>query len=76
VAVLGAGPGFDALVSVVRDTYRPHVVLAGGPAADDEIPLLAGRSPLNGDAAAYVCEGFVCRAPVTDTQALAAALAG
>jgi uncharacterized protein YyaL (SSP411 family) len=76
VAVLGAGPGFDALVSVVRDAYRPHVVLAGGPGDDGEIPLLAGRSPLDGDAAAYVCEGFVCRAPVTDTQALAAALAG
>jgi uncharacterized protein len=70
VAVLGSGPDFDELVSVVRVAYRPHVVLAGGPTDDGEIPLLAGRSPLDGEAAAYVCEGFVCQAPVTDPAAL------
>jgi uncharacterized protein len=75
VAVLGAGPGFDKLVATVRGAYRPHVVLAGGPGDDASVPLLAGRAPVDGRAAAYVCEGFVCRAPVTDTPALAAALA-
>jgi hypothetical protein len=49
-------------------------VLAGGVSDDGEIPLLAGRSALDGHAAAYVCEGFVCQAPVTDPGALAAQL--
>jgi uncharacterized protein YyaL (SSP411 family) len=74
VAVLGSGPGFDALVSVVRGAYRPHVVLAGGVSDDGAVPLLAGRSPIDGAAAAYVCEGFICKAPVTDPGALAAQL--
>jgi uncharacterized protein YyaL (SSP411 family) len=74
VAVLGSGPGFDELVSVVRGAFRPHVVLAGAVSDDGEIPLLEGRGPVDGHAAAYVCEGFVCRAPVTDPGALAAQL--
>lgn len=30
------------------------------------IPLLQGYSPLDGKTTAYVCEGYVCRKPVTD----------
>jgi uncharacterized protein YyaL (SSP411 family) len=48
-------------------------VLAGGPR--DGVPLLEGREPIDGRAAAYVCEGFVCQAPVTTADKLAAALA-
>ncbi|HEX5192632.1 MAG TPA: thioredoxin domain-containing protein [Solirubrobacteraceae bacterium] len=81
VAVVGTGPEFERLLSVVRETYRPHVVLAGGagaraPGGAAAVPLLRDRAPVDGGAAAYVCERFVCKAPVTDTQALAAALAG
>jgi uncharacterized protein len=60
------------LAQVVRGAYRPHVVLAGG--APDGVPLLQGRGPVDGRPAAYVCEHFTCRAPVTDPDALAAAL--
>ena len=52
------------LEHVVRDAFRPHVVLAGGP--PDGVPLLEGREPVDGRAAAYVCERFVCRRPVTE----------
>jgi uncharacterized protein YyaL (SSP411 family) len=57
-------------VWVRRDPYR---VLAWG--AGGSVPLLAGRSLINGRPAAYVCEGFVCRVPTTDPGELAAQLA-
>ena len=72
VAIVGPEPEARELVRVVRGAYRPHLVLAAGDA--DGVPLLQGREPVNGHAAAYVCEHFVCRAPVTSPEALAAAL--
>jgi len=66
------GPGAEPLERVVRGEFRPHVVVAGGPA--DGVPLLEGREPVDGRAAAYVCERFACRAPVTEPDALAALL--
>jgi uncharacterized protein len=56
------------LEQVVRETFRPHVVLAGG--AADGVPLLEGREPVGGRAAAYVCERFTCRRPVTEPDEL------
>jgi uncharacterized protein len=70
VAVVGPGP--EPLLRVVRAAYRPHLVLAGGSA--DGVPLLEGRGPVDGRAAAYVCEHFVCQAPVLTPDELAAAL--
>jgi len=35
-----------------------------------KIPLLAGRNLIDGKAAAYVCENFVCKLPVTTPRAL------
>jgi uncharacterized protein YyaL (SSP411 family) len=60
------------LERVVRAQFRPHLVLAGGPA--DGVPLLAGREPVDGRAAAYVCERFVCQRPVTEPAELEALL--
>jgi hypothetical protein len=77
VAIVGAGDGSDdagvaMLAQVVRGRYAPHVVLAGGDG--DDVPLLEGRTAVDGRAAAYVCEHFACQAPVTEPDALAAAL--
>jgi uncharacterized protein YyaL (SSP411 family) len=72
VAIVGPQPEADALLRVVRGAYRPHLVLATGRA--DGVPLLEGREPVDGRAAAYVCEHFVCQAPVTAPDELAAAL--
>jgi uncharacterized protein len=72
VAIVGPEIEAGALLRVVRDAYRPHLVLAAGRA--DGVPLLEGREPVDGHAAAYVCEHFACRAPVTSPDELAAAL--
>ncbi len=72
VAIVGPPSEAGELLRVVRGSYRPHVVLAAGEA--DGVPLLEGREPVEGHAAAYVCERFVCQAPVTSPDDLAAAL--
>jgi hypothetical protein len=83
VAIVGPEPEANALLRVVREQFRPHVVLAGSAtpvaaATDDEpldgVPLLEGRGLLDGHAAAYVCEHFVCQAPLGTPEELAAAL--
>jgi uncharacterized protein YyaL (SSP411 family) len=75
VAIVGDPADTAPLVREVRAAFRPHVVLAGGDGADgDAVPLLAGRGPVDGRAAAYVCERFACQAPVTDPDALASLL--
>jgi uncharacterized protein YyaL (SSP411 family) len=58
---------------VVRERFRPHLVLAGG--EEDGVPLLADRTPVDGRAAAYVCERFACQRPVTEPAELEALLA-
>jgi uncharacterized protein YyaL (SSP411 family) len=67
-----AGPDTTALERVVRGEFRPHLVLAGG---QGEVPLLEGRGPVDGRAAAYVCERFACQRPVTDPDELRELLA-
>jgi uncharacterized protein YyaL (SSP411 family) len=69
VALVGDDAGVAALARVVRAEHRPRVVLAGGDAPS--VPLLEGREPVDGQAAAYVCERFACRQPVTTPDALA-----
>jgi uncharacterized protein YyaL (SSP411 family) len=71
VALVGEDTG--ALEGVVRGAFRPHLVLAGGEA--DGVPLLEGREPVDGRPAAYVCEHFACKAPVTEPEELEALLA-
>ena len=51
----------------MRAEFRPHIVLAGG---EGDVPLLEGRTPVDGRAAAYVCERFACQRPVTEPAEL------
>jgi len=62
------------LLAIVRAEHRPHLVLAAGAEGADEPPLLAGRTTVDGTGAAYVCEKFTCRLPVTAPAALAGEL--
>jgi uncharacterized protein len=66
--------GLAGLTSVVRSKLRPHLVLAGGPEGTSHPELMRERAAVDGRAAAYVCENFSCRRPVTDPRELAAAL--
>jgi uncharacterized protein YyaL (SSP411 family) len=66
------GPDRKPLERTVRGRFRPHLVLAGG--EPDGVPLLEGREPVDGRAAAYVCERFACKRPVTETEELEALL--
>ena len=67
-----AGDDVTALAQVVRGGFFPHVVLAGG--ASDEVPLLEGRTPVDGKPAAYVCRNFTCELPVVGAEELEASL--
>jgi uncharacterized protein YyaL (SSP411 family) len=65
IAVVGpAGPERGALEDRARRIPGAVVVVSEGPRED--IPLLVGRDPVDGRAAAYVCRHQVCERPVTD----------
>jgi len=77
IAIVGDPEGADtaALLQVVRSRYLPTSVLAvKRPGEESMLPLLEGRDLVNGQAAAYVCENYACKLPVTDVQTLAGLL--
>ncbi len=69
----GAGSLSD-LARAIRSAHRPHIVVAGGEEGTDRPELLRDRTAVEGRPAAYVCENFTCRAPVTEPAELEAAL--
>ncbi|HEV8205334.1 MAG TPA: thioredoxin domain-containing protein [Acidimicrobiia bacterium] len=81
VAIVG-DPTSSATRALVREVtierFVPNHVLAVAAPHDAEaadlVPLLAGRSPLDGSPTAYVCERFACNLPVTEPVQLAAQL--
>jgi uncharacterized protein len=81
VALVAPANGADVtaplgdLARVVRTAHRPHVVLAGGPEGSERPELMRERPTVEGRPAAYVCEHFACKAPVTEPKELQAALA-
>jgi hypothetical protein len=80
VALVAPANGADAtrpladLAAVVQRAHRPHVVLAGGPEGSERPELMRERPAVEGRPAAYVCEHFACKAPVTEPKELEAAL--
>jgi uncharacterized protein YyaL (SSP411 family) len=80
IAIVGApaDPRTLALRAVVDRRFAPWDIVVIGDPADArcaDVPLLAGRGLVDGAPAAYVCERMTCRTPLTDPDALRAALA-
>ena len=77
VAIIGDpdDPATRALLAVVaRYTASPSVVAVSAAPGGSLVPLLEGRTSIDGRPTAYVCRGFTCRLPVTDPDALATQL--
>jgi uncharacterized protein len=64
-------PATQALLGEARSAARQDLVVAvsADPPAS-AIPLLEGRTAIDGRPTAYVCRQFACRLPVTDPDAL------
>ncbi|RSN70708.1 thioredoxin domain-containing protein [Actinomadura sp. WAC 06369] len=78
IAVIGGrdDPRTRALHRTALLAVAPGAVVSVGEPGQDGVPLLEGRLPVDGAPAAYVCRGFVCRLPVTSTDALKRELRG
>ncbi|MGB5106355.1 MAG: thioredoxin domain-containing protein [Candidatus Zixiibacteriota bacterium] len=83
IAVVGKpnDPATKELIREIYSTYLPNRVIAllipaklEASTAANLIPLLRERAMIDGKPAAYVCENFTCRLPVTSSSALAAQL--
>ncbi|WP_160050634.1 MULTISPECIES: thioredoxin domain-containing protein [unclassified Nocardiopsis] len=79
VAVVG-DPGDPRTGELVRTalTWAPlgTVLSRGDGRKDGGVPLLRDRVPVEGRPTAYVCEGFVCKLPVTSAEDLREQLLG
>jgi uncharacterized protein len=67
IAIVG-GPDTGVARSALRG-YDPNTVVAFGPG--DRVPLLQGKTLVDGKPAVYVCERFACQAPVMDPAGFA-----
>ena len=62
------GPVESEVARAALASWQPNTVVAVGQA--EHVPLLAGKSLVEGKPSVYVCERFACRAPVTDPTQL------
>jgi hypothetical protein len=64
-----------ALLAAVAEVYLPNRVIVRAETAPPLLAsLVAGKTPVDGRPAAYVCRDFTCRRPETDPEALRASL--
>lgn len=66
------GEAASELIAMIRSKYRPNVIVASStpPPLEDAPALLKDRPVKNGKPTVYVCEGFVCKNPITTTSEL------
>lgn len=72
VALLGAAgeENRERMLKTLRADYRPGMVVAAAsyPIQENSPVLLKDRRPSGQKTTAYVCEGFVCKQPVTEVD--------
>jgi hypothetical protein len=71
--IVVSGPDPSGLLRPVREAFLPNAVVAFADGSA-RIPVIEGRGPVKGKAAAYVCEDRVCKLPVTEPAELEALL--
>jgi uncharacterized protein len=76
IAVVGeeGDPLREDLARAARLAASPGAVVVVGTPGAPGVPLLEGRAPMAGKAAAYVCRSMVCERPVTTVEDLRALL--
>jgi len=62
------GPVDSPVARAALSRWEPNTVVAVGPGSG--VPLLDGKRLVDGNPAVYICERFVCQAPVTDPALL------
>lgn len=72
IALLGANGSQDTevLTRAIWSTYLPNKVVAEAEIPDSGLPLLHGRSLIDGHATAYVCRNYACNQPVSSADEL------
>jgi hypothetical protein len=82
IAIVGdpSAPATQALVRAVERPFLPGVVFAlenpASPATSmTALPLLEGKTLVDGAEAVYICRNYACRTPLTNADAVAKALA-
>ena len=72
IVIAGARGGDDtaSLLDVLADRYLPFAVVVPLDGAGTGLPFTDGMTPVDSQAAAYVCRDFTCQTPVTTPQAL------
>ena len=69
-------PEFAALAKAVHTRFLPTAIILHADGAEGQELLgrnneaLKNMTPISGKPAAYVCEGYTCKAPVTDSESL------
>jgi uncharacterized protein len=66
IAIVGDREAAVSLAALAQ--AAPTDVIAFGPS--DDVPLLAGRTEVDGRTAVYLCERFACELPVTEPAQL------
>ena len=79
IAIAGQQESDDtqAALTAIHSRFIPNKVLAlanDGEDVSDLIPLLESKTQVDGKTTIYVCENYMCQAPTTDVDELAALL--
>ena len=80
-AIIGdpADAAQQALIATVYSDYMPNKIVVLSTPADaanpNAPPLLKGKTLIHNKPAAYVCQDYICKRPVTTTDELAKQLA-